>query len=201
MLPEEEPEQQLLEVTPAQIAEHQAAKKAVAGKAASSGTTGGLGGFAAAGAAGTGAGKATSHGAKKKVPDAATCLSNGASSSGANEPSMSAVADISQAQRRKLQVEKQYMQGKHCTACKNSLTPRYIVHAGNNPWWNSSDSNQKLLWCLSTCTVQRRWLGGMLTKWKTISKSISQSRPILKQKTKKCSNLFRKNFRKTNIVY
>ncbi len=32
--------------------------------------------------------------------------------------------------------------------------------------------------------VNHRWLGGMLTNWKTILKSISQIRPILKQKQK-----------------
>nr|YP_009492304.1 ribosomal protein S2 [Stauridium tetras]AWI68956.1 ribosomal protein S2 [Stauridium tetras] len=40
--------------------------------------------------------------------------------------------------------------------------------------------------------VNSRWLGGMLTNWKTILKSISQIRPILKEKQKVISNLLEK---------
>ena len=37
--------------------------------------------------------------------------------------------------------------------------------------------------------VNSRWLGGMLTNWKTILKSISQIKPILKEKQKVIQNL------------
>lgn len=40
--------------------------------------------------------------------------------------------------------------------------------------------------------VNSRWLGGMLTNWKTILKSISQIRPILKEKQKVIQNLLEK---------
>jgi len=44
--------------------------------------------------------------------------------------------------------------------------------------------------------VNTRWLGGMLTNWKTIFKSISQIRPILKQKQK----IFRKILEKRQTI-
>lgn len=40
--------------------------------------------------------------------------------------------------------------------------------------------------------VNTRWLGGMLTNWKTILKSIAQIRPILKQKEKILQKIFEK---------
>ena len=40
--------------------------------------------------------------------------------------------------------------------------------------------------------VNTRWLGGMLTNWKTILKSISQIRPILKEKQKIIQNILEK---------
>jgi small subunit ribosomal protein S2 len=40
--------------------------------------------------------------------------------------------------------------------------------------------------------VNTRWLGGMLTNWKTIIKSISKIRPILKEKQKVISNILQK---------
>ncbi len=40
--------------------------------------------------------------------------------------------------------------------------------------------------------VNTRWLGGMLTNWKTICKSISKIRPILKEKQKVISNVLEK---------
>lgn len=40
--------------------------------------------------------------------------------------------------------------------------------------------------------VNTRWLGGMLTNWKTILKSISQIRPILKEKQKILQNIVEK---------
>lgn len=40
--------------------------------------------------------------------------------------------------------------------------------------------------------VNTRWLGGMLTNWKTILKSIAQIRPILKQKQKVQKKIFEK---------
>jgi len=43
--------------------------------------------------------------------------------------------------------------------------------------------------------VNSRWLGGMLTNWKTILKSISQIRPILKEKQKVIHNLLEKRQR------
>lgn len=43
--------------------------------------------------------------------------------------------------------------------------------------------------------VNTRWLGGMLTNWKTILKSISQIRPILKQKQKILQKIFEKRQR------
>lgn len=110
MLPEEEPEQQLLEVTAAQIAEHQASRKIATAKAASSGATGCLGGFAAAGAAGAGASKAVSSDRKKKALDAATHLSKGADSSAV------AAANLAHPETRKLQTEKQQLLGKQCEA-------------------------------------------------------------------------------------
>lgn len=40
--------------------------------------------------------------------------------------------------------------------------------------------------------VNTRWLGGMLTNWKTIIKSISKIRPILKEKQKVITNILQK---------
>nr|ALO21254.1 ribosomal protein S2 [Chloromonas radiata] len=40
--------------------------------------------------------------------------------------------------------------------------------------------------------VNTRWLGGMLTNWKTIIKSISKIRPILKEKQKVIANILQK---------
>nr|AWI68210.1 ribosomal protein S2 [Pediastrum angulosum] len=55
--------------------------------------------------------------------------------------------------------------------------------------------------------VNSRWLGGMLTNWKTILKSISQIRPILKEKQKVIHNLLEKRqkikerlFNKVNML-
>lgn len=55
--------------------------------------------------------------------------------------------------------------------------------------------------------VNSRWLGGMLTNWKTILKSISQIRPILKEKQKVIHNLLEKRqkikerlFNKVNLL-
>jgi len=55
--------------------------------------------------------------------------------------------------------------------------------------------------------VNSRWLGGMLTNWKTILKSISQIRPILKEKQKVIHNLLEKRqkikdrlFAKVNLL-
>nr|YP_009238220.1 ribosomal protein S2 [Chlorotetraedron incus]AMO01098.1 ribosomal protein S2 [Chlorotetraedron incus] len=55
--------------------------------------------------------------------------------------------------------------------------------------------------------VNTRWLGGMLTNWKTILKSISQIRPILKEKQKVIQNLLEKRqkikdrlLRKVNLL-
>jgi small subunit ribosomal protein S2 len=55
--------------------------------------------------------------------------------------------------------------------------------------------------------VNTRWLGGMLTNWKTILKSISQIKPILKEKQKGIQNLLEKRqkikdrlFSKVNLL-
>lgn len=49
--------------------------------------------------------------------------------------------------------------------------------------------------------VNTRWLGGMLTNWKTILKSISQIRPILQEKQKLMTNILTKRQRiKTQLV-
>jgi small subunit ribosomal protein S2 len=55
--------------------------------------------------------------------------------------------------------------------------------------------------------VNSRWLGGMLTNWKTILKSIAQIRPILKEKQKVIHNLLEKRqkikdrlFAKVNLL-
>nr|ALO21118.1 ribosomal protein S2 [Carteria crucifera] len=46
--------------------------------------------------------------------------------------------------------------------------------------------------------VNTRWLGGMLTNWKTILKSISQIRPILQEKQKLMTNILTKRQRIKN---
>ena len=55
--------------------------------------------------------------------------------------------------------------------------------------------------------VNTRWLGGMLTNWKTILKSISQIRPILKEKQKMIEKILEKRqkikkrlFKKVNLL-
>jgi ribosomal protein S2 len=55
--------------------------------------------------------------------------------------------------------------------------------------------------------VNTRWLGGMLTNWKTILKSISQIRPILKEKQKMIQKILEKRqkikkrlFKKVNLL-
>jgi hypothetical protein len=110
MLPEEEPEQQLQDVTATQLAEHQAAKKAAANKAAGAAASG-LGGFAGA--------KAGQHSkqsgaeASKKAASAkqtATTSSADAAQRGVSEGGTAPCA-LSQAQLRKLQVERQQLLG------------------------------------------------------------------------------------------
>jgi hypothetical protein len=113
MLPEEEPEQQLLHVSDAQVAEHQVAKKAAADKAAGA-AAGGLGGFAGAKAGSGGkqaaADKKAAAGAATPVKQACSAGSADASQHGASEAS-AAPCTLSEAQLRKLQVERQRIVG------------------------------------------------------------------------------------------
>jgi hypothetical protein len=114
MLPEEEPEQQLLHVSEAQVTEHQAAKKAAADKKAAGAAASGLGGFAGAKAGAGGkqaaADKKAAGGAATTVKQAGSASSADASQHSASEAS-AAPCTLSQAQLRKLHVERQRLLG------------------------------------------------------------------------------------------
>jgi hypothetical protein len=113
MLPEEEPEQQLLHVSEGQVDEHLAAKKAAADKAAGA-AAGGLGGFAGAKAGSRGkqaaADKKATGGATTVTKPAGSTSSGGASQHIASEASVAACT-LSHAQLRKLHVERQRLLG------------------------------------------------------------------------------------------
>jgi hypothetical protein len=117
MLPEEEPEQQLQDVSKAQLAEHQAAQKAAADKAAGA-SAGGLGGFAGA-KAGPQNKHATAETSKRTAAGGAIApvkQGSGASSADAAQRGASeagaAPCTLSHAQLRKLHVERQQLLGK-----------------------------------------------------------------------------------------
>eukprot|EP00879_Flechtneria_rotunda_P018195 GHRR01019085.1.p1 GENE.GHRR01019085.1~~GHRR01019085.1.p1 ORF type:complete len:375 (+),score=173.32 GHRR01019085.1:456-1580(+) len=115
MLPEEEPEQQLTIITPAQLEQHAAAKKAAATKAA--GGDAGLGGFVSGGGAGGAKGTAP---ASKAAADAD---SKGGTHAGSANGAQTAAPDscvaaaapgglpaaLSQAERRWLEVDRQQL--------------------------------------------------------------------------------------------
>ncbi|KAF6255839.1 hypothetical protein COO60DRAFT_167145 [Scenedesmus sp. NREL 46B-D3] len=111
MEPDEEPEQQLLDVSEGQLAENQAAKKAAADKAAET-AAGGLGGFAGAKAGSAGQQAISDTGKKAAGGIAAASKQAGATSAadavqhGASDaaPSM-----LSHAQLRKLHVERKHL--------------------------------------------------------------------------------------------
>ncbi|WIA29897.1 hypothetical protein OEZ86_012366 [Tetradesmus obliquus] len=113
MLPEEEPEQQLQDVSEAQVAEHHAAKKAAADKAAGT-TAGGLGGFAGAKAGPSKQAAADAHKQAGAGGSAAAAKQpGGASSADAVQRSASeagaAPATLSHTQLRTLHVERQHL--------------------------------------------------------------------------------------------
>lgn len=115
MLREEEPEQQLQDVSEAQVAEHHAAKKAAADKAAGT-TAGGLGKFAGAKAGPSKQAAADAHKQAGAGGSAAAAKQpGGASSADAVQRSASeagaAPATLSHTQLRTLHVERQHLLG------------------------------------------------------------------------------------------
>lgn len=105
MLPEEEPEQQLVHVSEAQLAEHAAAQKAPADKAAG---FGGLGGFAAASGGASKAAAAAGTQSKKQQQGGSAAANLRGSADG-----LCSVRELSEPERHRLQVERDQLSGEH----------------------------------------------------------------------------------------
>jgi hypothetical protein len=106
MLPEEEPEHQLMHVSEAQLAEHAAAQKAAADKAAGLGA---LGGFAAAAG---GPGKAhPPAGTAAASPPKQQQQGSGVVGFRGSTDGLSCVRELSEPERHRLQVEKEQLTG------------------------------------------------------------------------------------------
>lgn len=104
MLPEEEPEQQLLHVSEAQLTEHIAAQKAAADKAAGLGALGGF--VAAAGGPGKAAAGAAAGGAKADSPPKQQQQQQ------RHAEELHSVRELSEPERCRLQVEREQLCGK-----------------------------------------------------------------------------------------
>jgi hypothetical protein len=124
MLPEEEPEQQLMHVSEAQLTEHAAAQKAAAEKAAGFGA---LGGFAAA-AGGPGKAHAPA-GTKVASPPKQQQQGSGVAGLRGSSDGLSCVRKLGEPERHRLQVEKEQLAGRLLagplltTASQQCLTP------------------------------------------------------------------------------
>jgi hypothetical protein len=119
MLPEEEPEQQLMHVSEAQLAEHAAAQKAAADKAAGFGV---LGGFAAASGGASKAAAAAAAGSPKSGTQAKKQQQGGAAANlRGSADGLCSVRELSEPERHRMQVERDQLSGEQhsvCTVCQ-----------------------------------------------------------------------------------